>query len=283
MRAVLLLALLVASVYSQTTGDQTSINPSGCGRRLSAFGKRAAVESEQDPGKIVGGQVATAGDWNWMVIVKTNGRFFCGSSLINSIWLLTAAHCTSGMSVSTLSVQLGVHNQNSPESWVVSRNIARIIQHASYSSSTMRNDISLMKMASAITYNQYIGPVCLPASGASYAGQTATAVGWGTTTSGGSVSNTLRYVNLLVRTDAQCTSSFSSGSIHTATMLCAGVKGDNMDTCQGDSGGPLSVANSNGIHYQIGVTSWGIGCGDVGVYAHVANFISWITSNVSSN
>lgn len=94
MKAIFVLAMLVASVYSQGAGDQTSINPSGCGRRLAQLGKRS---TDEDPGKIVGGQVATAGDFNWMVNLRTNGRFFCGCSLINSIWLLTAAHCTSGM------------------------------------------------------------------------------------------------------------------------------------------------------------------------------------------
>lgn len=88
MRAILVLSLIVASVYSQTN----VLNEAACGTRP-LIGRR---EIDEDSGKIVGGVVSTAGDWKWMVIMRSNGRFICGSSLINSIWLLTAAHCTSG-------------------------------------------------------------------------------------------------------------------------------------------------------------------------------------------
>ena len=51
--------------------------------------------------------------------------------------------------------------------------------------------------------------------------------------------------------------------------VCAGTAG--VDTCQGDSGGPMFVATSGGFA-QIGITSYGAGCGAEGypgVYAEV--------------
>lgn len=279
-----MLAMVVVCVYSQATNDQKIINPTGCGRRLSAFTGRRDLEAAQDDSKIVGGTAAQSQDWNWQVALRTNGRFFCGGSLANSIWVVTAAHCTQGMTVSTLSVLLGGHNIGISESWTTTRTVGRVIQHASYNGNTMRYDISLIKMSSAVTYTTQIGPVCIAAQGASYANQNAVATGWGATFSGGSASTSaLRQVTLRVRTDAECTSSFSTGSIHTASMLCAGLRGDGLDTCQGDSGGPLVWGNSQNIWYLIGATSWGIGCGDVGVYAHVAQFNTWISSNIANN
>ena len=52
--------------------------------------------------KIVGGTYANAGDAPWQVaLTRSTGSDvfsaqFCGGTLINSDWVLTAAHCTEG-------------------------------------------------------------------------------------------------------------------------------------------------------------------------------------------
>lgn len=69
-------------------------------------------------------------------------------------------------------------------------------------------------------------------------------------------------------------------------MIPAAEVGDGLDTCQGDSGGPLSAAvnggasNSDMSHLkQCGITSWGRGCGNIGVYTRVYTYIDWIKIN----
>lgn len=56
-----------------------------------------------------------------------------------------------------------------------------------------------------------------------------------------------------------------------------GVEGEGKDACEGDSGSPLMDANG----LQVGIVSWGGGCGVAalpGVYTRVSNYISWIES-----
>lgn len=99
-------------------------------------------------------------------------------------------------------------------------------------------------------------PVCFPADGYNYAGTTSWAKGWGTLSSGGTVSRYHMQVSMPVLTDAACTAKFGANMLTPATQICAGVSGANKDTCQGDSGGPLAVKHADGYWYIAGLTSW---------------------------
>ena len=61
--------------------------------------------------------------------------------------------------------------------------------------------------------------------------------------------------------------------------LCAGIAEGGKDSCQGDSGGPLMARKPDGDFVQIGVVSWGAGCGDPGhpgVYTRVSSYAGWM-------
>jgi secreted trypsin-like serine protease len=77
----------------------------------------------------------------------------------------------------------------------------------------------------------------------------------------------------------------NAGPLVSDNMFCAGdpdppsIAKYARDTCQGDSGGPIFVTKSDGAPLQIGIVSWGEGCGIpklYGVYTRVAKFADWI-------
>jgi secreted trypsin-like serine protease len=73
------------------------------------------------------------------------------------------------------------------------------------------------------------------------------------------------------------TEAYAGVSVDAATQLCAGRGGT--DACQGDSGGPLVLRTVNGP-VQVGVVSWGLGCGrpeNPGIYTRVSAYRDWIT------
>lgn len=64
--------------------------------------------------------------------------------------------------------------------------------------------------------------------------------------------------------------------------VCVGLPEGGRDSCQADSGGPLVKIATNGCPYQIGIVSWGYGCGRQGapgVYTRVSSFADWIQSH----
>jgi secreted trypsin-like serine protease len=159
----------------------------------------------------------------------------------------------------------------------------RYNDHPDYNDGTLEYDYSVLTLCSSLALSKTVAPVCLPedGSGTKYEGQYHVVSGWGTTSSGGSVSQFLKETSVKSMPNSDCCSSpysYSCGGI-TDVMMCAASPGT--DSCQGDSGGPLTTNFQNGVNYvQTGVVSFGIGCAEAnypGVYARVSKVIPWIT------
>jgi len=218
-------------------------------------------------------------------LTRGSGRPFCGGSLINSRYVVTASHCVHGQSASRLTVVLNEQDFSSSSDGAkpVSVRVESIKQHENYNTNNIDNDIALLRLAQAVPLGSQFTPVCLPSTGTNdFTGQQATVTGWGATSQGGQTSPSLRQVTVPVLSNDECNKKSKYNGKITKNMMCAGqLTTGGKDSCQGDSGGPLIIDNG-GRKTLIGVVSWGYGCAQAyspGVYTRVANYPDWILAN----
>jgi len=229
--------------------------------------------------RIVGGTEATDGQFPSAITLQSGAgtSLFCGGSILNQNWALTAAHCIDGRTSVWVRYNTRITGSNAGGKAILS---SRIIKHESYNSNTIINDVGLIQLSEPFELGQTNAAAVTLATTEPVSG-TMVAVGWGTTSSGGgSLPANLRYVDVPLVPRATCEGNYNSVNPIHASMICAGESGK--DSCQGDSGGMLLDKATN---QQVGIVSWGVGCGSPGypgVYANIANLLEWITRNTAS-
>lgn len=234
--------------------------------------------------RVPGGTPALHGQFPWAVALMVKGKQFCGSSIIDENHLLTAAHCVYNMQpsqVASMEAIIGDNNIYVREPHEVRRKISKVYYHKGFSFTTLSNDVAVLKLDKPIEFGMYIQPVCLATSSVPVTRnkkEYATVAGWGKIYDKGPQSKTLRFADIEIWDNPRCQSEYQSAPVPVpniqSSMVCAGSAPK--DSCQGDSGGPLTYKKS-GYYEQIGIVSWGLGCGErPGVYARVDHFHDWI-------
>lgn len=251
-----------------------------------------AAEAPTYQTKVIGGTDVPNGKYPFVAALRDTRygstayqQQFCGGALIDRDSVLTAAHCVYGKSAAPLQVTVGRTALSSTKGQT--RRVSRIFIHRYYNPNLdSAYDVAVIKLSSPVSG---ITPIRLATSSQDYLetpGRNATIAGWGNTiaqpaggSAGTSYPDRMREAQVPVVSDSQGQSVYGS-SYFPSLMVAAGKTGK--DACQGDSGGPM-FANVSGRYTQVGVTSFGIGCGASGypgVYAEVnaATLRNFITS-----
>lgn len=239
-------------------------------------------------GRIVGGEVAEMNEFPWQVSLRSLGAVgathFCGGSIIDANWVVTAAHCCSGQSSLTMHVVAGGIELNTNEGVEQRADVDEIIMHPDYSSSRLTNDICLLKLSQSLEWTDAVKPTTLPEQNEETdEGTDVIVTGWGTLSSGAiSLPNKLHKVTVPVISDENCGQDYAESGYDIAdSMICAGLPQGGKDSCQGDSGGPFIHAETKTL---LGIVSWGIGCaepGYPGVYTQVSYYVDWISQSMA--
>ncbi|XP_030154498.1 chymotrypsinogen B isoform X1 [Lynx canadensis] len=231
--------------------------------------------------RIVNGEDAVPGSWPWQVSLQDKTGFhFCGGSLISEDWVVTAAHC--GVRTSHV-VVAGEFDQHANEENIQVLKIAKVFKNPKFNMLTVRNDITLLKLATPARFSETVSPVCLPAATDEFPpGLLCATTGWGKTKhNANKTPDKLQQAALPLLSNADCKKFW--GSKITDVMICAGASG--VSSCMGDSGGPL-VCQKDGAWTLVGIVSWGSGTCSTSVpavYARVTELMPWVQEILAAN
>jgi len=227
---------------------------------------------------IVGGEDADAGEFPHMLQLQNSGSHYCGASIINENYALTAAHCVQG-SQSSYKLVAGQLKLDTAEDSEQVTEIEKIIIHPKYGSDGYDYDVAVLKVKTPFQFNDNVQPIELFPTTDLPTGSKAQTSGWGRLSAGGPIPNHLQKLEVTLYEDSVCENAY--GSTFTSNMVCAGNIDGGHCVCNGDSGSPLYV-EEGGKKLQVGIVSWGNPCANQGypaAYAEVGAFIDFIKEN----
>ncbi|CAL8129049.1 unnamed protein product [Orchesella dallaii] len=276
-----------------------------------------------DDDRIVGGEDAKFNEFPWQAaIVKPGTRIpFCGATLINNRYILTAAHCFyfSKKTIKDMEVLLHAHvldmsklkggknvtlgqkgstrgpgwdavKKTDADEKTLRFEVEELIMHPLFTK-LYDYDFALLRLKKKIKLDESDSPtpICLPPANTfesfDLKGKILTVSGWGLADEHAKASTRLlQKLDVPYIPSKKCLKFYKK--LITPRMMCSGFEGGEKDACTGDSGGPLIVQAKAKQWWQMGIVSFGEGCaraGKPGVYSKVTEMTQWINFHTNQD
>ncbi|KAL0861762.1 hypothetical protein ABMA27_009238 [Loxostege sticticalis] len=236
--------------------------------------------------RIVGGMETSISMYPYNVAISRNGKHWCGGSIIDEQWVLTAGHCLEAAydgdkrKLQPFIVRAGssFHNRGGYQA-----RVNKVFFPKTYTPGGADFDYSLLRLDRPMPIGRNIAVLNLPSKDYVIKEQDILIVtGWGSTDESGfgHIPDRVRFVPVPVMHIDDCQKSYRF--YITPRMLCAGYATGGKDACNHDSGGP---AVRDGV--LLGIVSFGgKQCGDPrspGVYSRVSEITEWVEDTVANN
>ncbi|XP_077188214.1 trypsin-like isoform X2 [Paroedura picta] len=219
----------------------------------------------------------------WKVSIEAINKHICGGVILNSWWILSAAHCFTKDIPPDIQIIVGLTGH--PER----RTLDRIVIHQDFNSESMAYDIALILLDSPVKFTEENTFISLPFMHDLHMWKDCRVTRWNSSMAAvflpsGSAGGEKKPLQMQEEVEATLISNKEcSESIQglTEDVLCAVPVEGSSDICEGDSGGPLVCTNGDIVvkWFVVGISSQGDSCRretSPAAYTLVFNYLDWI-------
>ncbi|XP_043468491.1 chymotrypsin-2-like [Leptopilina heterotoma] len=243
---------------------------------LISFCNAGTLRSNYLDPKIINGEDVKPGEIPYQVSLQKIAKnfHFCGGSILNEAFVITAAHCVVSKNASDIQVIAGTLKLSEPKSV---HYVSQIIVHKFYNrTDSWRNDIALLRVKNRFILCNTIQKIPLPYYNMVIdAYEYAVVSGWGRLQYKGPRPDHMQRAQIRIADQNYCRAVYEDhGHFIYPTHICAYDPDIRKGSCKGDSGGPLTVKG-----FLVGLVSWSNGCAKTDyptVYTRVPEYLDWI-------